>query len=50
MTAPQPAPPPAPQLAPPPTPERCRLLLQRWRGELVLTGRERDGLAGEEGG
>jgi GTP-binding protein Era len=47
MTAPQPAPPPAPQLAPPPTPERCRLLLERWRGELVLSGRERDGLAGE---
>lgn len=25
----------------PPTPERCRLLLQRWRGGLNLSGRER---------
>jgi GTP-binding protein Era len=33
--------------APPSTPERCRLLLERWRGELQLSGRERSLLAGE---
>jgi len=30
----------------PPVPERCRLLLERWRAELVLSGREKSLLGG----
>jgi len=36
--------------AAPSTPERCRQLLRRWRGELVLTPRERDLLGPELAG
>ncbi len=47
-TAASAAPPPvAPPPAAPPTAERCRLLLARWRAELVLSGREREVLAPE---
>ena len=44
---------PSPQVPPPgcpPTPERCRLLLERWRRELVLSPRERTLLGPELGG
>ena len=34
-------------MAPPPAAERCRLLLERWRGELTLSGREASVLASE---
>jgi small GTP-binding protein len=38
---------PAPTLSPPAAAERCRLLLARWRSELVLSGRELAVLAPE---